>query len=107
MAVLDGHGVSVRIPPADAAAGNGEIGVLIRPERPRLLTGDARMDNVFSGTIDELIYLGESVKYRIRLEQGMDLVVRWPFKREGDALNVGDRVTVGWAADDVHIVSWS
>jgi putative spermidine/putrescine transport system ATP-binding protein len=107
VAVLDGHGASVRIPPADAAAGNGEIGVLIRPERPRLLTGDARMDNVFSGTIDELIYLGESVKYRIRLEQGMDLVVRWPFKREGDALNVGDRVTVGWSADDVHIVSWS
>jgi spermidine/putrescine ABC transporter ATP-binding subunit len=105
VAVLEGHNVSIRIPSAET--GEGEIGVLIRPERPRLLADGARADNVFSGTIDELIYLGESVKYRIRLEQGIDLVVRWPFKREGDALNVGDRVTVGWSADDVHIVNWS
>ena len=107
VAVLDGHGASIRIPQAEAPEADAEIGVLIRPERPRLLAGGGRMDNVFSGTIDELIYLGESVKYRIQLEQGMALVVRWPFKREGDALNVGDRVTVGWSADDVHIVSWS
>ena len=104
VAILDDYNVSVRIPSAESA---GDIGVLVRPERPRLLSAGARMDNVFSGTVDELIYLGESVKYRIRLEQGMELVVRWPFKREGDALNVGDRVTVGWAADDAHIVSWS
>jgi ABC-type Fe3+/spermidine/putrescine transport system ATPase subunit len=105
LAALDGYNASIRIP--TDAAGIGEFGVLIRPERPRQLADGTRMDNVFSGTISELIYLGESVKYRIRHEQGMELVVRWPFKREGDALDVGDRVTVGWSADDAHIVNWS
>jgi putative spermidine/putrescine transport system ATP-binding protein len=107
VAVVEGSGVTLRIPQATDLAPNAEVGLLVRPERPRPLAADGRADNVFSGTIDELIYLGESVKYRIQLEAGFELVVRWPFKREGDALAVGDRVTVGWSADDVHLVAWS
>jgi putative spermidine/putrescine transport system ATP-binding protein len=99
--------LAIRIPQNDAIAAGAEIGLLVRPERPRPVAAEGRADNVFGGTIDELIYLGESVKYRIRLEAGLELVVRWPFKREGDALAVGDHVTVGWSADDVHLVVWS
>jgi spermidine/putrescine ABC transporter ATP-binding subunit len=106
VAVIDDR-VAIRIPQSVDLAQNAEIGLLVRPERPRLLATDSRADNVFAGTIDELIYLGESVKYRIQLEAGLTLVVRWPFKREGDALAVGDRVTVGWSAADVHLVAWS
>ena len=105
-AVIEGTGVTLRIPDAGLAP-DAEIGLLVRPERPRPVQADGRADNVFAGTIDELIYLGESVKYSIRLDGGVSLVVRWPFKREGDALAVGDRVTVGWSADDVHLVTWS
>ena len=107
LAVVEGTKVALRIPKATALAPNGEIGLLIRPERPRPIQAAGRADNVFAGTIDELIYLGESVKYRIQLESGLALVVRWPIKREGGALAVGDRVTVGWSADDVHLVTWS
>jgi len=102
-----GDRVAIRIPESAALTPNAEIGLLVRPERPRPVPADGRADNVFAGTVDELIYLGESVKYSIRLDAGVALVVRWPFKRAGDALAVGDRVTVGWSADDVHLVAWS
>ena len=90
---------------ATRRAGNGEIGVLIRPERPRLLTTATRAWTTSSpGRSTKLIYLGETVKYRIRLEQGDGLVVRWPFKREA-MRSTGRRASrVGWAADDVHVV---
>jgi spermidine/putrescine ABC transporter ATP-binding subunit len=105
-AQIEGVGVSLRVPDAGLTP-NAEIGLLIRPERPKPVQAGVRAENIFAGTIDELIYLGESVKYRIQLDAGIALVVRWPFKREGDALAVGDRVTVGWSADDVHLVAWS
>ena len=105
MAVLD-DGTRLALP--DGAPPDGtEIGVLLRPERPKPV-GDAKAaDSVFSGAVVETVYLGETVKYRIRLDPGIEVIVRWPFREAADALNVGDRVTLGWNRDDLHLVDWS
>jgi len=84
-----------------------EVGLLLRPERPRLLVNGERADNMFAGTVVEVIYLGETIKYRLRLDPGVELVVRWPFREASQSLRIGDRITVGWDRSDINLVAWS
>jgi len=79
----------------DAAPGK-RLGVLMRPER-FLATGD----NVFAGDVLEAIYLGASFKLRLRCEHGIELLVRQPAR--GKLPMVGERLTVGIDADELHL----
>ena len=92
---------------AGARPAGTQVGLLLRPERPRLLVDGQRADNAFAGAIVEVIYLGETIKYRVRLDPGIEIVVRWPFREAGQALRIGDRITVGWDRDDINLVDWS
>jgi spermidine/putrescine ABC transporter ATP-binding subunit len=92
---------------ADGHAAGAEIVLVLRPERPRRLAPGEAAENRFDGAVTETVYLGESMKYRLKLEGGPELVVRWPFKAAEGALAVGDRVSVGWAGADMHAVAWS
>jgi hypothetical protein len=51
--------------------------------------------------------MGETVKYRVKLDAGFDVIVRWPFRESGETLSIGDRTTLGWNRDDLHVVDWS
>ena len=84
----------------------GEMGVLIRPEAAQLGPAAERLPNRFAGEIVETIYLGVSVKYRVALDAGFEAIVRCAASSESDSLDPGDRVTVGWATEDVHLVQW-
>jgi len=77
----------------------------VRPERPRLITDGQQADNMMRGRVVEVIYVGESVKYRIEIDSANELLVRWPFRERGGTLNAGDDVTVGWNVSDMHLVA--
>ena len=89
-------------------AGRGEIAdgpaaVLVRPEKlevsePGGSQLSAEAVNRVPGTIDDIVYLGSSVKYNVSTEIG-DAVVRVPVERAVDA-KIGDRVVVGWVTDN-------
>src|SRR6185295_3064289 len=102
-ALIDG-GTRIGVPSSAFALGS-EVGVLVRPERPRLLADGQSADNVVRGRIVEVIYVGESVKYRVRIDATHELLVRWPFRERGGTLIAGDEVTVGWSVSDVHLVA--
>jgi hypothetical protein len=57
--------------------------------------------------VAEVVYLGEVVKYRIRLDPGFEIVVRWPYREAGGSLTVGDRLRVGWDGADMQLVQWT
>jgi ABC-type Fe3+/spermidine/putrescine transport system ATPase subunit len=83
-----------------------EVGLVLRPEAPaRLKDGDSA-DNVASGSIEDVVYVGDAIKYAIRLEGGGEMVVRWPFQPNLPRLGVGGTLRVGWAGDCVHVVDW-
>jgi putative spermidine/putrescine transport system ATP-binding protein len=84
-----------------------EVGLIIRPERPRLIVNGGTADNCFAGTITETIYLGGSLKYGIRLDAGFEIVVRWNGSEPDASQRVGDRVVIGWDRCDMHAVAWS
>ena len=103
-ALLEG-GIRMAVPALSNFAAGSEVGLLVRPERPRLLTDGKAADNVFSGRVTEVVYVGESVKYRLRIDEWHELLVRWPFRELGTTLAVDDLVTVGWAVTDMHLVA--
>ena len=101
---LIGNGVRIAVPKSSFVDGN-DVGVLVRPERPRLLADGEVADNVARGRIVEVVYVGESVKYRVRIDAAQEILVRWPFRERGGKLAVGDDITIGWDVSDMHLVS--
>ena len=100
---LDG-GLTVPCGDPRRPAGASVCGVL-RPERVHLESaapGDARTGDAFEARVTEAIYLGQSVRYHLRLTGGPDMIVVAP-DREGRH-EPGAVVRVSWRAADVWIV---
>ncbi len=85
------EGWRVSIPVSDSVQPGDQVSVALRPER--IVIGDGSGDNVVEGTIEEIIYVGEATKFRVRLEHGRWLTVKQPSRletmrwRRGDGLN--------------------
>src|SRR3989442_6379402 len=69
-------GLSFRGIVEDTVAGSGELTMLVRPES--IVPGDhGSLQNVFEGTVEEAVYLGEVTQYRIRVGSSTSFVVHW------------------------------
>jgi ABC-type Fe3+/spermidine/putrescine transport system ATPase subunit len=95
-----------RITLAHAAGAAGEqITLLLRPEALRVGAEAAALPNRASGRIVETVFLGLSVKLRLRLEGGLELLARLPLRpSEPLPASEGDTVPLGFAPEDVHVV---
>ncbi|GBD16568.1 Spermidine/putrescine import ATP-binding protein PotA [bacterium HR26] len=105
----DGHlylvtqeGWRVVIPGSDSLRPGEQVSVALRPER--IVIGDGSGDNVVEGTIEEIIYVGEATKFRVRLEHDGWLTVKQPSRLETMRWRRGDRVRLSWSAADAVIV---
>ncbi len=80
----------------------------IRPERVHVLKDDeaAAFDNVFEGTVRELIYLGDHVRARLALGGSEDFIVKMPNASGATLPGRGDKVRVGWAAGDARALDY-
>jgi putative spermidine/putrescine transport system ATP-binding protein len=78
--------------------------VAIRPERITLMP-EADMDNVLDGRVEEAVYVGEGVKYRVRIAPELALTVKYASpNREAPPLKPGEPVRVGFRAQDVIVL---
>jgi putative spermidine/putrescine transport system ATP-binding protein len=84
----------------------GEAAVVaVRPERVALLTpGEAASKNGLRGRISDVIYLGQSRKFVVRLEDGAEFLGLQPIGSASVALTEGTEVLVGWAAADCNVL---
>ncbi len=85
-------GLALHVPGSGVAA-------LIRPERVAVaptLAGGAGW-NVFDATVEDVVFHGPNVHYRVRLPNGRQLVASRP-NDAATAVGSGDRVQVGWDA---------
>ena len=83
-----------------AAPAGAAVAVALRPERVRLDPA-AALDTVLSMTVAHVVYQGETVRYILKSEAGLEL----------QALELGEvrfaagaRVRAGWAAADARII---
>lgn len=96
-----GERVMVRTPNSKMLS--GEIKLSLRPERIRPADPSALDDNKFPATVVEQIYLGESSKYRVRLESGFELILRLHPHSYGP-LQPGQTTHVAWSSLDMRVV---
>jgi spermidine/putrescine ABC transporter ATP-binding subunit len=103
--IVLGGGTVLRGPVANGHAPGTAVEVLLRPERLRPLVPGESAENRFSAEVIEVIYLGNASKYRLRLDDGLQLTVRWPGDANRDALAPGARLDVGWDRADLQILA--
>ncbi|WP_019013838.1 ABC transporter ATP-binding protein [Elioraea tepidiphila] len=95
-----------RIALARAAGAAGDrTTLLLRPEALRVGAEAAALPNRAHGRIVETVFLGLSVKLRLRLDGGLELLARLPL-RPSEPLPAaeGETVPLGFAPEDVHVV---
>jgi putative spermidine/putrescine transport system ATP-binding protein len=77
------------------------IEIMIRPERIQVGTGAEASDNKFLGIVEDISYVGESTKYRVRLANGQCMTVRLQ-NRRGNRVEArpGESIALGWYPED-------
>ena len=103
---LDSGGeMRASLPEGDRSVHYGaDLALVVRPERPRRLGAGEPAENRVAGIVAEAAYLGETIRYRVALERGGEIVLRWP--AEGERLAPGTRLALGWSAAEMTAVLW-
>ncbi|WP_414476468.1 ABC transporter ATP-binding protein [Microvirga sp. M2] len=97
-------GLRIRVRALGRRAGE-EVSVLVRPEALHPVAENLEPDNVVSGQISEVIYLGNSIKYRFDADNGVSLIVRRQRAANEDILARGTRIDFGWSSADGHVLT--
>jgi len=100
-------GASMRavLAPGDRAIHYGaDLALVVRPDRPRIVAAGEAAENRVAGSVSEAVYLGETIRYRVALEGGGEIMLR--HSAEGVRLAPGARVELGWPAADMTAVLW-
>jgi spermidine/putrescine ABC transporter ATP-binding subunit len=83
----------------DGPKPRAEVKVSVRPEKV-MLGQIVEANNVFSGTIEKVVYLGSEVKYYIRVDDDKQILVNKQIDPTNRVYNEGEKITVGWFAED-------
>jgi len=79
------------------------VGALIRPERLRPAGTGPQAANRLCGEVVETIYVGTSHKYRVRLANGTEFLVRFRDTASQPNAEIGASLTFDIAPEDVHV----
>ena len=71
----------------------------LRPERIEF-DDVHEMDNVMTGKIEELIYLGDQIRVRMNVAGNKEFIVKVRNRGQKRQLHIGQAVQVGWATSD-------
>jgi putative spermidine/putrescine transport system ATP-binding protein len=86
---------------AVSCGGEGEATTLsLRPERVTVAPEPGSCPNVFDAVVEELIYLGDHVRSRLRLLGNDEFIVKVPNSGLVRPMRVGETIQVGWSAED-------
>jgi len=96
--VIESNGLSFRVP-REPEAGS-EASFAVRPEKIRLGSEAAGLDNAFDAEVVDEIYKGNLGKFVVELENGQTLTVDMQITDRGEYLSTGRTVTVGWSVDN-------
>jgi len=72
----------------------------LRPERVTVRPQPGSMENIYEARVEELIYLGDHMRTRVKLLGHHDFVIKVPNSAGHQHLQVGESVPVGWHASD-------
>jgi putative spermidine/putrescine transport system ATP-binding protein len=96
---VEGGGI-VKALPVNVSGIGDRTTLSLRPERVSINPPEDGMANVFDGTVEELIYLGDHIRARINVCGHDDFVVKVPNAAGQASLAETAPVRVGWGKDD-------
>jgi spermidine/putrescine transport system ATP-binding protein len=98
----------IRTRPESMAKTGSEVTIAIRPERLRLVTGAERSgsENLISGSLREVLYVGNDTHFIVDLANGAEITVREQNSGSiaSSELRQGDQVAVNWPSDGALIL---
>ena len=110
---LTDDGLDVSLAVGDVGADGTRLTLALRPERVRLapasgqgrapISLDASGYRWWNGVIEEVVYIGATRKYQVRLG-GQLLVAQQQAGSDVPGFRAGERVDVGWSMADVRVV---
>ena len=78
----------------------------LRPERVTLNPTTGSLENIFEGTVLELIYLGDHLRTRISVCGNDDFIVKVPNSAGRLKISKGEKVNVGWTFEDCRALDY-
>ncbi|MGK7864162.1 ABC transporter ATP-binding protein [Falsiroseomonas sp. E2-1-a4] len=90
---------------ASAGAPGKRATLLLRPEALRVGADAASLPNRATARILETVFLGLSVKLRLQVEGGPEMLARLPLRPSAPlSMTEGEVVPLGFATEDVHVI---
>ena len=80
------------------------VTAIVRPECIVAAPEPSDLPNVFTGEVRSRIYMGDAVKYEIRIGSETTVTVKWALRASVKVLKPGDQIRIGWAAEDLVAV---
>ena len=96
--VGDGH--MVHAIEVNVAGEQAKTTLSLRPERVVVRPEPGSVPNIFDAHVEELIYLGDHVRTRVRVLGHDDFIVKVPNAGGTRNMQEGDKVKIGWLAED-------
>lgn len=81
-----------------------KIQLVIRPEKIKFVESSNILPVALKGVVEELIYIGEIKKYRIRISKEQILDLNQQISYGVTAFDKGDHVLIGWGLEDSKIL---
>ena len=104
---LEGGGGEVRALKVNVKSAGERTTLSLRPERVVINPNGQGTDNVLSGHVEELIYLGDHIRTRMTVSGNSEFVVKVPNAHGHATLKEGENVRIGWASDDCRALDAS
>ena len=100
MVELTENGGTVRALNINTMGQGSNTTLSLRPERVTVNPPNGSLPNVFDAQVEELIYLGDHIRTRVRVCNDDQFVIKIPNAHGHAVIRKGERVRVGWAAED-------
>ncbi len=99
-AVEVGDGHVVQALKVNVAGADAHTTLSLRPERVVVRPEPGSVPNIFDAQVQELIYLGDHVRTRVKVLGHDNFIVKVPNAGGTAPMRQGDQVTIGWQAED-------
>ena len=103
---IGGHGV-VEALKVNIDGPGSRTTLSLRPERVFVNPDTAVCPNVFDARVEELIYLGDHIRSRVKVLGHRDFIIKVPNAANHEHLREGDTVRIGWKAEDCRALDAS
>jgi spermidine/putrescine transport system ATP-binding protein len=105
---LDVPGIGpIRVATSSPAAVGSPGTIALRPEKIRIAASVDSSDNHYSGTVADLLYMGDVTVYRVQTSGGSRIEALLANSQSGRAkfFEVGDAVEMSWPVDADHFIA--